>query len=145
MDFEEVFNKERVTRKFTNRRVNEKLIAKIVEKAQQSPSLLNSQPWRAYTLMGEPLEELRKASKENIEAGVKANEDFASMLSLNWDTFPSQNMATMGASQTYFFHNKLSLFTKANNEMFNAPAIVFLTIPKTSPAWSVFDLSLIHI
>lgn len=56
MDFEEVFNKERVTRKFTNRRVNEKLIAKIVEKAQQSPSLLNSQPWRAYTLMGEPLE-----------------------------------------------------------------------------------------
>lgn len=142
MDFEEVFNKERVTRKFTNRRVNEKLIAKIVEKAQQSPSLLNSQPWRAYTLMGEPLEELRKASKENIEAGVKAHEDFASMLSLNWDTFPSQNMATMGASQTYFFRNKLSLFTKANNEMFNAPAIVFLTIPKTSPAWSVFDLGI---
>ncbi len=24
--------------------------------------------------------------------------------------------------------------------MFNAPAIIFLTVPKKSPAWSVFDL-----
>lgn len=142
MDFKEVYKKERVTRKFTNRKVNEKLLEKIIKEAQQSPSLLNSQPWRAYALTGEALEGLKADSKAKIEAGEKPDEDFASMLSLEWDTFPSQNMATMGASQAYFFRNKLKLFIDSNNNMFNAPVIVFLTIPKKSPAWSVFDLGI---
>ncbi|AZK91175.1 hypothetical protein IMAU30049_00930 [Lactobacillus helveticus] len=47
MDFKEVFQKEHVTRKFTNRKVPENAIAEIIKKAQQSPSLLNSQPWGA--------------------------------------------------------------------------------------------------
>ncbi|MCT6821991.1 MAG: nitroreductase family protein, partial [Lactobacillus apis] len=50
MEFNDVYDQERVTRKFTNRKVNEKLLAKIIKKAQQSPSLLNSQPWKAYVL-----------------------------------------------------------------------------------------------
>lgn len=142
MDFEEVFRKERATRKFTNRKVNEKLLKKVVEEAQHSPSLLNSQPWRVYVITGENLNELRHDQKEAIEAGKRPREDFADMLSLEWDLFPSSNMATMGASQTYFFRNKLHLFNDANKEMFNAPAIVYLTLPKKSPAWSVFDLGI---
>lgn len=142
MNFKEVFDKERATRKFTTKKVNEKVLAEIIKKAQQSPSLLNSQPWRAYAITGQPLEDLRAEYRSRQEKGKPANEDFASMLSLNWDTFPSQNMANMGASQTYFFSNKVKLFDDANNAMFNAPDIVFLTIPKQSPAWSVFDLGI---
>lgn len=142
MNFKEVFQNEHVPRRFTNRRVPEKAIAEIVEKAQQSPSLLNSQPWRAYVIMGDALANFKKAAAENMDNKVKPNEDFATMLSLDWDTFPSSNMATMGASQSFFFRNKLHLFTEANKNMFNAPAIIFLTIPKQSPAWSVFDLGI---
>lgn len=142
MEFNEVYQKERVTREFTNRKVNEKLLAKVVKLAQHSPSLLNSQPWRAYVVTGESLNQLKKAQVEKIDAGEEAKEDFASMLSLDWDTFPSQNLATMGASQTYFFRKKLNLFVDSNREMFNAPAIIYLTIPKVSPAWSVFDLGI---
>lgn len=142
MDFKEVYKKERVTRKFTNRKVSEKLLAKIVKEAQHSPSLLNSQPWRAYVVTGNSLLQLKEENEKKIEAGEDPNEDFASMLDLAWDTFPSQNMATMGASQTYFFNNKINLFNEANRKMFNAPAIIYLTIPKISPAWSVFDLGI---
>lgn len=142
MNFKEVFQNEHVTRRFTNRRVPEKAIAEIIEKAQQSPSLLNSQPWRAYVIMGDALEGFKKAAAENMDNKVKPNEDFAAMLSLDWDTFPSSNMAMMGASQSFFFRNKLHLFTEANKTTFNAPAIIFLTIPKKSPAWSVFDLGI---
>lgn len=142
MNFKDVFQNEHVTRRFTNRKVPEKAIADIVEKAQQSPSLLNSQPWRAYIIMGDALAHFKKAAAENMDNKVKPNEDFATMLSLDWDTFPSSNMATMGASQSFFFRNKLHLFTEANKTTFNAPAIIFLTIPKQSPAWSVFDLGI---
>lgn len=142
MEFDEVFKKERATRKFTNRRVSEKLLAKIVKQAQQSPSLLNSQPWRAYAVIDEKLEKLREENKEYILNKKPVGEDFATMLSIDWSTFASQNMATMGAAIPFFLHNKTKMFNDANNDMFNAPAILYLTIPKHSPAWSVFDLGI---
>ncbi|MDF7639217.1 nitroreductase [Lactobacillus sp. ESL0791] len=142
MEFEELFKQERVTRKFSNKRVSEKILAGIIKEAQLSPSLLNSQPWRAYAATDQALAGLRKEFEEKTNAGETPHEDFAAMLSLDWDTFPSQNMAAMGASQAYFFRDKLDLFTEANNTMFNAPAVVFLTVPRKSPAWSVFDLGI---
>ncbi|CCI85977.1 nitroreductase [Lactobacillus pasteurii DSM 23907 = CRBIP 24.76] len=142
MDFKRVFKSERATRKFTNRKVNEEILADIIRQAQYSPSLLNSQPWRIYAVMGDKLAALRKEHEARSLEGIKPDEDFATMLSLEWDTFPSQNMATMGASQSYFYHKRLALFNKANNTMFNAQCVLYLTIPKESPAWSVFDLGI---
>lgn len=142
MEFIDVYDHERVTRKFTNRKVNEKLLAKIIKKAQQSPSLLNSQPWKAYMVTGDALSNLKQAVAKQIAEGADPHEDFAKMLSLNWDAYPSQNMAAVGASQPYFFRNRIDLFQRANDTMFNAQDIVFLTIPKASPAWSVYDLGI---
>lgn len=140
MEFNDVYDHERVTRKFTSRKVNEKLLAKIIKRAQQSPSLLNSQPWRVYIIIGDRLAGLKKEVEIKINNNVEPHEDFVKMLSLNWDSYPSQNMAAVGASQPYFFNNKMELFTESNNTMFNAQDVVFLTIPKNSPAWSVYDL-----
>lgn len=44
------------------------------------------------------MEEFKKASIENNDNDVKLNEDFASMLSIDWDALPSRNMVTIGAS-----------------------------------------------
>ncbi|MBA1392652.1 nitroreductase [Lactobacillus sp. XV13L] len=142
MEFNDVYRHERVTRKFTSRKVNEKLLAEIIKRAQQSPSLLNSQPWKAYMVTGKALSNLKNAVKQKIDNKIKPHENFATMLALNWDPYPSQNMAAVGAFQPYFFYNKMELFTTANNSMFNAPDIVFLTIPQSSPAWSVYDLGI---
>ncbi|MDF7683256.1 nitroreductase [Lactobacillus sp. ESL0679] len=142
MKFKDVYSGERVTRKFSNRKVSEKMLARVINKAQQSPSLLNSQPWRVYMVTGDALSNLRKDFEQNIKDGIKPHEDFATILSLNWDAYPSQSLATMGASQPYFFNNKSELFTNANDTMFNAQDVAFLTIPKASPAWSVFDLGI---
>ena len=67
MNFKDVYEKEHVTRKFTNRKLQEKTIAGIVKMAQQSPSLLNSQPWRAYVLMGDALSKFKAASAKKID------------------------------------------------------------------------------
>jgi len=142
MEFNEVYSHERVTRKFTNRKVNESLLSKIIRKAQKSPSLLNSQPWKAYVLTGEALNNFKSEVKEKKEKKVEPHEDFVKMLLLNWGSYPSQNMAVVGASQPFFYKNKIELFKNANRELFNAPDIVFLTIPRTSPAWSVYDLGI---
>ncbi|WP_297815795.1 nitroreductase [uncultured Lactobacillus sp.] len=140
MEFKEVLQKERATRKFTDQRVSEKVIREILTDAQRSPSLLNSQPWRIYVAMGKTVKKIRADFKELIEKGEQPREDFAALMKVEWDTFPSQNMSTMSDTLNYFLRGEMTQFDEAQVNLFNAPILIFLTIPKKSPAWSVYDL-----
>lgn len=140
MDFKDVLASEHATRKFTDQRVSEKTVIKVIEEAQRTPSLLNSQPWRIYVAEGEVAKAIRKDYEEKFLAHEEPHEDFASLLKVEWDTFPSKNMATMSETLDYFLRGESDAFDQAQIKLFNAPVIVFLTIPKKSPAWSIFDL-----
>lgn len=140
MDFKDVLDNEHAVRKFTDQKVNEKIIKKVLADAQRSPSLLNSQPWRVYIAQGPVVKKIRKEFKELIEAGQQPREDFASLMKVEWDTFPSQNMSTMSDTLNYFLRGEMKQFDDAQLNLFNAPALIFMTIPKKSPAWSIFDL-----
>ncbi|MDO4911987.1 MAG: nitroreductase [Lactobacillus sp.] len=142
MDFDDVYASERVTRKFSNKRVSSRQIKQIIQLAQQSPSLLNSQPWRVYAITDKPLRQLRSEFAEWWDRKEKPYEDFTTLLKVKWNTFATQNIANFGAAQAYFFYDKINLFNESNRAMFNAPCILYLTVPKDSPYWSVYDLGI---
>lgn len=140
MEFKDVLSREHATRKFTDQRVSEKTVRKVIEEARRTPSLLNSQPWRIYVAEGEVAKAIRKEHEEKTLANEEPHEEFDSLLNVEWDTFPSKNMATMSETLDYFLRGEADDFDQAQLKLFNAPVIVFLTIPKQSPAWSIFDL-----
>ena len=140
MEFKDVLAREHATRKFTDQRVSEKTVRKVIEEAQRTPSLLNSQPWRIYVAEGEVAKAIGKEHEEKTVANEEPHEEFDSLLKVEWDTFPSKNMATMSETLDYFLRGEADDFDQAQLKLFNAPVIVFLTIPKQSPAWSIFDL-----
>ena len=140
MEFKDVLTREHATRKFTDQRVSEKTVRKVIEEAQRTPSLLNSQPWRIYVAEGEVAKTIRKEHEEKTLANEEPHEEFDSLLNVEWDTFPSKNMATMSETLVYLLRGEADDFDQAQLKLFNAPVIVFLTIPKQSPAWSIFDL-----
>ena len=140
MEFKDVLAREHATRKFTDQRVSEKTVRKVIEEAQRTPSLLNSQPWRIYVAEGEVAKAIRKEHEEKTLANEEPHEEFDSLLKVEWDTFPSKNKATMSETIDYFLRGEADDFDQAQLKLFNAPVIVFLTIPKQSPAWSIFDL-----
>ena len=140
MEFKDVLSREHATRKFTDQRVSEKTVRKVIEEAQRTPSLLNSQPWRIYVAEGEVAKAIRKEHEEKTLVNEEPHEEFDSLLNVEWDTFPSKNMATMSETLDYFLRGEADDFDQAQLKLFNAPVIVFLTIPKQSPAWSIFDL-----
>ena len=140
MEFKDVLAREHATRKCTDQRVSEKTVRKVIEEAQRTPSLLNSQPWRIYVAEGEVAKAIRKEHEEKTLANEEPHEEFDSLLKVEWDTFPSKNMATMSETLDYFLRGETDDFDQAQLKLFNAPVIVFLTIPKQSPAWSIFDL-----
>lgn len=140
MEFKDVLAREHATRKFKDQRVSEKTVRKVIEEAQRTPSLLNSQPWRIYVAEGEVAKAIRKEHEEKTLANEEPHEEFDSLLKVEWDTFPSKNMATMSETLDYFLRGETDDFDQAQLKLFNAPVIFFLTIPKQSPAWSIFDL-----
>lgn len=70
MELEEVLQKRRSVRKFTQEAVPEELIDKLLHAAMSGPSACNRQPWEFWVVTGpETLEKLRKASRfTNYEA-----------------------------------------------------------------------------
>lgn len=68
MEFKDVLAREHATRKFTDQRVSEKTVRKVIEEAQRTPSLLNSQPWRIYVAEGEVAKAIRKEHEEKTLA-----------------------------------------------------------------------------
>lgn len=85
---------------------------KVIEEAQRTPSLLNSQPWRIYVAEGEVAKAIRKDHEEKAFGHEEPHEDFASLLKVEWDIFPSKNMATMSETLDYFYVVNLILLIK---------------------------------
>ena len=140
LDFKDVLENRRATRKFSNQQVSDKVITELVEDAQRAPSLLNSQPWRVYVAQGDVVDKIRKEFQEMVNAGVPSREDFSKMLKVEWDVFPSKNMSTMSDNLNFFLRGEMNQFDDAQEELDDANTFIYMTIPKKSPAWSLFDL-----
>ena len=98
MDLQDAINQRHSIRQFTNKPVEKKMITKIVELAQRAPSWVNSQPWQVYCAMGDTLQAIKNAYRDQDIAGNQGNSDL--------------------------------------------PVILYITIPKASPDWSIFDAGL---
>ena len=64
MDLQDAINQRHSIRQFTNKPVEKKMITKIVELAQRAPSWLNSQPWQVYCAMGDTLQAIKNAYRD---------------------------------------------------------------------------------
>ncbi|QNQ82621.1 nitroreductase [Lactobacillus sp. PV037] len=140
MDFKDVLDHRRATRKFSSQQVNDKVLTQIIEDAQRAPSLLNSQPWRVYVAQGEVVDKIRKEFQDLVEAGEPSREDFSKLLKVEWDVFPSKNMSSMSDNLSFFLRGEMDQFQDAQEWLYDAHTFIYMTIPKKSPAWSLFDL-----
>ena len=76
MNVSEAVASRRSVRRFTDRPVERAVIERVLEKARNSPSGGNVQPWNAVVLTGEPLAKLTqailaKAASEPMGSGVE--------------------------------------------------------------------------
>lgn len=137
MNFKELMEKRYSVRDFKNDQIPENDLSEIVEIASLSPSWANTQPWNVYIATGESLNNIRQTwIKQNSEE-IKGNSDLP--------TGHREDFGKRGAANMAKFLEDASLvdydeFVKSQPVLFNASAIVYLTIPKSAPMWSVYDL-----
>ena len=140
MEFSQVVANRHSVRDFTDQPVSREDLVDVVRTAQQAPSWVNSQPWRVYAATGRTLEEIKKRHAADVAAGRKGVSDLPVMSRTEWSLATQANMAALAERIGSDLGDAASEFPAAQARMFNAQAVLYITIPTGSPLWSFHDL-----
>ena len=139
MNFKDLMIKRYSARDFTSKSISEADLTEIVETAELSPSWANTQPWNVYIATGDSLSKIReewiKQNSDEIEGKSDLpsghREDFGKRGLDNMNQFFGEALEVVGNPDD---------FAKTQPVLFNSPAVVYLTVVKGAPMWSVYDL-----
>ena len=140
MEFSQVVANRHSVRDFTDQPVSREDLVDVVRTAQQALSWVNSQPWRVYAATGRTLEEIKKRHAADVAAGRKGASDLPVMSRTEWSLATQANMAALAERIGSDLGDAASEFPAAQARMFNAQAVLYITIPTGSPLWSFHDL-----
>ncbi|VDG24736.1 nitroreductase [Lactiplantibacillus mudanjiangensis] len=125
------------SRDFDERPVSTDLITKIVSEAQQAPSWENTQPVKVYVAKGKIAEQIRNQHSESVSANQKSWTEVIPPQS--WAKMPKNNMDQWLADTANFFGTDMEAFKNAQQHLFKAPVILYITVPKDSSNYSTYD------
>ena len=126
----------RSIRNFSDRAVSRDIIEAIVRDAQWTPSWANAQPWKLYVATGQTAQDIRKAYQSGRLA---AKSEMPSRQGENWGRKERDNMGTWGRQLQEFLGAEGYKFSAGQQELFQAPAIAYITIHARAPLWELFD------
>ena len=76
MDVIEAIKTRHSVRAYLDKPVEEALVREIIEISKQSPSGVNSQPWKVYVVIGQAKDALVKDVLEKFDAGTPEKEEY---------------------------------------------------------------------
>ncbi|HZK05903.1 MAG TPA: nitroreductase [Actinomycetaceae bacterium] len=141
MDVSTAIRIRRSVRYFHDQEIPEETLRAVVRDAQSTPSWANSQPWTAYVATGDILARIKQEHLTASRAGMRGGAEFQTVGRQSWSPETRQNMAQWWEDLHDHLGPRDSVeYGDSQAELFNAAAIVYLTIPRNSTLWSVLDL-----
>ena len=139
MEFEEVLKKRRSVRHFQDRQVRREDLLKIVSEARLAPSWANAQEYRVYIAEKDTVRMIRsefmEASKQNV--GLS---DYSFTQRDSWSERERRVMKTFEKEIGEYVGDDYGEFIEAQDSLFHAPCIAYLTLPNNASTWSKSDL-----
>ena len=128
------------SRNYQARKIPENILRDIISDGF-APSWENSQPWNIYVAYGEALDEVKKVwiskNNEKIKGYADMNPGHRTYFSKRGQKSMEDFMNGIGQ----FAHDpELKMFLGAQHELFNAPAIVYITLHKGYTNYSIYDV-----
>lgn len=139
MTFKDLMNKRYSARDYENKQIPENDLKEIIETASLSPSWANTQPWNVYIATGDAMKSIHekwieqsseKTQEEPYFSRVNP-EDFGERGVNNMNKFLSDAMGFLGGPEE---------FGASQTRLYNAPSVAYLTVKKSSPTCSLYDL-----
>ena len=138
MEFSEVLASRHSVRFFEDRPLSEETLRGIVLDAQRAPSTVNAQEWRVWIATGSPLEAIRAEYASLNARKAAASADLQCAPGCGWSEAARSRQKAFSASRTAAGLDAVKL--ESQSQLFHAPAVAYLTIPKPVNPWAVLDL-----
>lgn len=140
MEFVEVINQRHSTRKFLSKSIRSEDLESIIEEASRTPTWLNSQEHKIYIAKGKIAEMIRREYQNQAAKGLIGVSDFSVVHRNEWSNQAQKNMKQFSTDMEDLLGEQFGDFVKAQDDLFNAPILIFLTLPKNSNKWAIMDL-----
>ena len=140
LSFTEIMKQRHSTRYFLSKAIPKETLKQIIETSLLTPSWGNSQPWTIYVASGNTLENIKKDWVSKNKEGIKGNSDIEAG---HRNDFSERCQKCMGEIMNQVGEvlkdPKGTALWDANIYLFNAPTIVYITIPKQRTLYNLFD------
>ncbi len=140
MEVEASINKRHSVRAYSDKPVSKALLTDLAAQAQKSPSWVNSQPWKIYIATGQTMRHLAEQQAAYETRGVDSHPDIPVQHRELWDKPQQANMRENSTRRAAYGEEHGVSYPESQRHLYNAPAVAYLTIPKSSPQWSLYDL-----
>ena len=139
-NFKELMKDRHSSRRFQSKEIPEEVLKDIISISILSPSWCNSQAWNIYVVSGNTLEEIRK---EWISKNNQKIKGYADMPPGHRTDFYERSQKTMAEFFKGFEDPKFKKAANINEvqwDLFKAPTLIYLTLPKEGSKYSILDL-----
>lgn len=136
--FVELMKQRHSVRLFQQKEIPQNTLKEIMSTALQSPSWCNSQSWSIYVASGNTLSEIRKLWISKNNEGIKGYADLEPGHRTDTHERTQKNMNALFKDVGEFDKDKD--FMNSQKVLFNAPTLVYLTLPKKRIIYSILDL-----
>lgn len=140
LETREAIYERRSTRWFTDAVVPLETIKEIALDAGQTASWRNSQPWRIHIAHGEVLDQIKQAHLTYSHTGQRGVSEMGWAHNHMWDQQSQVNQRGWDRQVLEAIGHDIDSFRVAQAHLFNAQAVVYLTLFKGSSPWSILDL-----
>ena len=143
--FDELMKQRHSVRYFQQKEIPSSTLKEIMSTALHSPSWCNSQSWSIYIASGKTLSEIKKEWLPKNEQGIKGYADIPPDHREDAAEKSQNNMkALFKGIGDLCKDESLKSFMDAQKILFNAPTIVYLTVPKKRITYSILDIGAIE-
>ena len=140
-NFKQLMKERHSSRYFQSKEIPKDVLKEIISTSLLSPSWGNSQPWNIYVESGKTLSEIRNIWLAKGKEKVKG---YADMEPGHRTSFSERSQKKMEEISKYAEESSKDPNSKSfmgvQYEIFNAPTVVYLTLPKGYTKYSVLDL-----
>lgn len=139
MEFKDAVNYRQSIRIFKDKEVPKDDLLDIINLAQRAPSWTNAQPWHVHVATGKTLKEIKEDHLNHYKEGLHGNPDYPLPAPNTWSPEAESNSQKWRENLGSFLVENSNQMSYSQLHLFDAPAIVYITVPKNASAWSIYD------
>jgi len=138
MTVKDALNKRHSIRAFLPKHIEKNILVDILMSAVRTPSWANSQPWEIFIAQGDTLNRIKKGYLESYANGTPTTTDIPRPS--EWTEAAKERQKQLRPDMVRDCGEDVSQFGSLNQEMFHAPAVIYICMDKRLSSWSLYDI-----